>query len=148
MKRENSVSYSNRNTILPAEKVIAVLSYFTCGFVGFVWVIIGALTKQNLKPFLKYHLYQSIFLSILFFIVSNVLILILNILGYVPLVNVVLGAISYFLSVSIINLAWVHLSIVQIAILFVTIYLSAGVIKGQYSYIPWVSDIIKYNVGR
>lgn len=142
------MSYSNRNIILPAEKIIAVMSYFTFGFVGFIWIIIGAVTKQNLKSFLKYHIYQSVFLAFLFFIISHVLIILLNILGYVPILNVILGAISYFLSVSIISVAWVHLSIVQIAVLLVTIYLSAGAIRGQYSYIPWVSDIIKYNVGR
>lgn len=140
------MSYSYKNNILPAEKVIAMLSYFTCGLVGFIWVIIGAVTKQNLKPFLKYHIYQSIFLSILFFIVSHLLIAVLNILGYIPYLNALLGFMAFFLSVSIIHVAWVQLSIIQMAILIVTIYLSVGVVRGQFSYIPWVSDIIKHNV--
>ncbi len=145
---EKKVSYSPRNIILPAEKIIAILSYFTFGIVGFVWVILGAVTKQNLKPFLKYHIYQSIFLAILFFIVSQVLILILNILGFIPFINAIVLAITYFLSVPVIILPFLHLSIIQLALFIVVIYLSLGVLKSQYSYIPWVSDIIKYNIGR
>lgn len=140
-------NYSGNN-ILPAEKVIAVLSYFSLGFIGFIWVVIGAITKQKLKPFLKFHIYQSIFLSILFFIVSNLLILVLNILGFIPYLNALLGFIAYFLSVSLINIGNIHLSLIQIAILIFVLYLSHGVVKNRYSYVPWVSDIIKYNVGR
>ncbi len=142
------MSYSPRNSVLPAEKIIAVLSYFTFGMVGFIWIIIGAVTKQNLRPFLKYHLYQSIFLSILFFVVSQALIFVINVLAYVPLVNILVGAISYFFNVSIISLPFLHLSIVQLGLLMLVVYLSLGVLRAQYSYIPWVSDIIKYNIGR
>ncbi len=148
LKSERKVSYSPKNNILPAEKIIAVLSYFTSGIVGFVWVIIGTLTKQNLRPFLKYHLFQSIFLAILFFIISQAVILVLNVLGFIPFVNVLVLAITFAFNVSIINLPHVHLSIIQVALLALTIYLSLGVINGKYSYIPWVSDIIKHNIGR
>lgn len=139
---------NNTNNILPAEKIIAILSYFTFGLVGFVWVIIGAITRQNLKPFLKYHIYQSIFLAILFFIVSHLLIFIINILIIIPVINVIAGALAYFFSVSVIDIGNIHLSIVRLLVLIVTIYLSLGALKGKYSYIPWVSDIIKYNIGR
>ncbi len=147
-KREKKVSYSNRNTVLPIEKVVAILSYFTFGFVGFIWIIIGAFLKQSLRPFIKYHIFQSIFLAILFFIVSHVLIFVMNVLAFIPILNILMSALAYATSVAIINIAWIHLSIVQIIILAVTIYLSAGVLKGQYSYVPWVSEIIKYNINR
>lgn len=135
-----------RSSVLPAEKLIATLSYFTFGTVGFVWILLGAFLKQNLRPFLKYHIYQSIFLAVLFFIVTQALIFIVNVLAYIPYLNAILGLSAYLLNVSILNVAWIHLSIVQISVFMLIVYLSAGVVKGQYSYIPWVSDIIKYNI--
>lgn len=140
-------NYRN-NQVVPIEKIISILSYFTFGMVGFVWIIIGAITKQNLRPFIRFHIFQSIFLSILFFLVSNFLILIINMLQIIPGINILAGILSFFFAVSIINIGTLHLSIVQIAILLLLIYLSIGVLKGKYSYIPWVSDIIKYNIGR
>ena len=146
---EKKVSYSpNKNSVLPAEKIIAVLSYFTWGTVGIIWVIIGAVTKQNLRPFLKYHLFQSIFLSILFFIVSQLLIVLVNILSIVPIVNILVGAVSYFTGILIVDLPGLHLTIVNLGLYLLAFYLSFGAIKGKYSYIPWVSDIIRHNIGR
>lgn len=138
----------NSNNILPAEKLISILSYFSFGIIGFIWIIIGALNKQNLKPFLRYHIYQSIFLSILFFIISHLIIFVLNILGFIPYLNALLGFIVYFLSVSLISIGNLHLSIIQLLILGFLVYLSVGVYKNKYSYVPWVSDIIKANIGR
>ena len=66
---------------LPLEKIISALSYLTAGVVGFIWLILGAILKLGLRPFLRYHIYQSIFLSFLFFIASIALSLILGILS-------------------------------------------------------------------
>lgn len=141
-------NYYRNNDILPIEKIISILSYITFGMAGFVWLIFGAFMKQSLRPFIKYHIYQSIFLSILFFIVSNFLILIVNMLQIIPVINLLAGAISYFFAVSIINIGFLHLSIVQIGIFVLIVYLSVGVVNNKYSYLPWVSDIIKVNIGR
>ena len=50
----------------PIEKILSALSYITAGGVGFVWLIIAAVTKKIVRPFLMYHIMQSIFISILF----------------------------------------------------------------------------------
>lgn len=142
------MAYNYNNNILPAEKTIAVLSYLSFGFVGFIWIVLGAFLKQNLKQFLKYHIYQSIFLSILFFIVSNLIIMVLNLLGFIPFVNAIIGLFVFYLSVSLFSIGSVHFSIIQLVILGFMIYLSTGVIKGKYTFVPWVSNIIKYNIGR
>ncbi len=39
------------------EKLVSALSYLTMGFVGFIYLVIVILTKKNLKPFLKYHIF-------------------------------------------------------------------------------------------
>lgn len=131
-------------TPLPLERIIAVLSYLSSGFVGFIWIIIAAVTRQNLKHFVKFHVFQSIFLSILFFLVSHLLSLFLNLLSLIPFINSLSATLSFYLSVPVVA----GLSVIKIFIVTLIAYLSFGAIMGRYSHIPWVSDIIKINIGR
>ena len=41
------------------ERLVAAGTYVTMGMVGFVWLIICAITKSNLRPFLKYHIFHE-----------------------------------------------------------------------------------------
>lgn len=126
------------------EKIIASLSYMTAGFVGFIWLILAVVTKNNLRPFLKYHVYQAIFLSIVFFLLSTFVNLLLGILSYIPIIKNIVGNIAFFLSAPLI----VHFSIINLIVIIVELYLILGVLQNKYSYIPWVSDVINYNVRR
>ena len=42
------------------EKLVSALSYITSGFVGFIWLLLGIFTKSKVRPFMKYHIFQSI----------------------------------------------------------------------------------------
>ena len=127
---------------LPLEKIISGLSYLTMGLVGFVWLIIGAIMKLGLKPFIRYHIYQSIFLSFLFFIISLALSLVFGILSYIPFIGHLISTVTFlistplFLSFSLLNILF---------ILFIT-YLTVTAFAGKQTYIPWVSNIIRENV--
>ena len=83
-----------------SERVIAVLSYVTSGIVGIIWLLLAALAKSNLKPFLKYHIMQSIFLMLLYYLVAHLLIFVLNILTYVPFFNAIISTLNFFLNIS------------------------------------------------
>lgn len=125
------------------EKIIASLSYLTSSAVGFLWLILAILTKQNLKPFLKYHIFQSIFLAIGFFLLSFLVNALGNILSYIPFLNMVVMHISYLLGSSLIP----HVpSIIDLIIYAIVFYLAITSFMGQYTYLPWVSDIINANV--
>jgi len=127
-----------------AEKVIAVLSYATAGIVGFVWFLIGHFTKQNLRPFLKYHIYQSIFLAVLFSVGFYILDILFKILSYIPIIK----NIVFWLSLPFIMPLLHGLTIVNIAVLILIVYLCVGVLLNRFSFIPWVSNIIRYNIER
>ena len=73
----------NKPIVYPIEKIVSVLSYYTCGFVGLLYLIIAIIQKKVLRQFLKYHVFMSIFLSLLIFVVSKVLIFVINILGLI-----------------------------------------------------------------
>ena len=130
------------NNPYPIEKILSCATYLTAGGVGFVWLIIAALTKKRVTPFLMYHILQSIFISICFYLISILGQMVYVILYRIPLIN----AIPYFLNMPI-PLAF-GLSIIQIVTSAIILYLAITSFLGYYSYIPWISDVIKGNTGR
>lgn len=122
------------------ERIVASLSYLTMGMVGFIWLIIGLFTGVRLKSFLRYHIFQSIFLSIAFVVVSMFLGWISNFLSIIPLINKLVAQITFLLNMPLLF----GYSLIQAVIYVFLIYLAATSFIGKYSYIPWVSDIISY----
>ena len=142
-----SSSYSYQYNIPSmSERVIAVLSYVTSGIVGIIWLLLAALAKSKLKPFLKYHIMQSIFLMLLYYLAAHLLIFVLNILTYVPFFNAIISTLNFFLNISLLNFGPFHMSIINILIFLFIIYLSYATLKGRYVYVPWVSNVIKGNI--
>ncbi|MDD3437195.1 MAG: hypothetical protein PHC64_08605 [Candidatus Gastranaerophilales bacterium] len=131
-----------KNEPLMMEKIIAALTYITFGFAGFIWLLIGIFTKNNIRPYLKYHIFQSIFLSIAYFLLGAFLGLIMNILSVIPLVNQLVLQLTFYLNAPIIF----GFSLIQTLVYAVILYLVVTSFQGQYSYLPWISEIIKANV--
>lgn len=127
---------------LPLEKIIAALSYLTSGLIGFIWLILGAVLKLGIRPFLLYHIYQSIFLSVLFFIVQLGLKIILDILSAIPLIGQLVSTLTFLFTTSIFG----GFSIINLVLLSIVIYLTITSLMGKYSYLPWVSNIIRANL--
>ncbi len=125
----------------PIEKILSAGTYLTAGGVGFVWLIIAAFLRKRVTSFLMYHIMQSIFISILFFLVSILGNLVFIILYKIPFIN----AIPYLINMPLPFL--LNLSIVQLFTTTVILYLAISAGMGYYSYLPWVSDIIKGNTG-
>ena len=126
----------------PIERILSATTYLTAGGVGFVWLIIAAVLRKTVTPFLMYHIMQSIFISILFFLVSILGELVYVVLYRIPLIN----AIPYLINMPIPFLF--GLSILQTFTTTIILYLAITSGLGYYSYLPWVSDIIKGNTGR
>lgn len=125
----------------PIERILSATTYLTAGGVGFVWLIIAALLKKRVTSFLMYHIMQSIFISILFFLISILGELIFVILYKIPLIN----AIPYLVNMPL-PFAF-GLSIVQLFSTTIILYLAITSALGYYSYLPWISNIIKGNTG-
>lgn len=134
------------SSINPLERIIACASYLTAGMAGFIWWIIAILIKKNVKPFLIYHIMQSIFISIAYFIFIELYKLVFIIIAKIPVIN----AIMFFFNTVItgpLPLFW-GLSLLQVLTTAIMLYLAATSFMGIYTYIPWVSDIINTNTGR
>ena len=130
----------------PIERIISALTYLTAGMAGFVWWIIAIIFKKGVRPFLIYHIMQSIFISIAYFIFLELYKLVFIIFAKIPLINSL-----FFMFNSVINgpiSLFYGYSLLQIFTTAVVLYLSVTSFMGYYSYIPWVSDIINGNTGR
>ena len=125
----------------PIERIISVATYLTAGGAGFVWLIIATFMRKQVTHFLMYHIFQSIFLSILFFLAKILGELVFVILYRIPLINVIPTLINMPMSI------FMGLSILQVFTTTIILYLAITSGLGYYSYLPWVSDIIKGNTG-
>ena len=126
------------------ERIVAALSYWTMGMVGFIWLIIGLFTKARLKPFLQYHIFQSIFISLGFAVLSIFVGFLSNILSVIPFINKVVAQINFLLNMPLIF----DYSILQAVIYAFLTYLAITSFMGRFSYIPWISDVIDQNIIR
>ncbi len=134
------------NNPYPIEKIISAATYLTAGGAGFVWLIIAAVMKKTVRPFLMYHILQSIFLSIFFFLVSILTNLLLAIVLKIPFISLLVGKLVYYTIVPIPLLF--NLSFIQTVTTSVILYLAITAFMGYYSYVPWVSDVIKGNTDQ
>jgi len=125
----------------PIERILSAATYMTAGGVGFVWLIIAAFMRKQVTSFLMYHIMQSIFISILFFLASILGELVYVILYKIPVINAVPYVINMPLSI------FFGLSIVQMFTTTIILYLAITSGMGYFSYLPWVSNIIKGNTG-
>ncbi len=133
-----------KDTPYMIERIIAALTYLTMGMVGFIWLIIGLFTKARLKPFLQYHIFQSIFISLAFAVLSIFVSWLSNILSFIPLINRLVAQITFLLNMPLIF----DYSLLQSVIYIFIIYLAVTAFIGRFSYIPWVSEIIDQNINH
>lgn len=133
-----------RQTPFLIERIVAALSYLTMGMAGFIWLIIGLFTQARLKPFLQYHIFQSIFISLAFVVLSMFIGFLSNILSVIPIINKIVAQITFLLNMPLIF----EYSLIQVVIYAFLIYLALTSFAGKYSYIPYISDIIDQNISR
>ena len=126
------------------ERIIAALTYLTMGMVGFIWLIIGLFTKARLRPFLQYHIFQSIFISLGCAVLSILIGRLSNIFSFIPIINQIVAQLTFWLNMPLIF----EYSLIQTVIYIFLMYLAISSFVGKYSYIPWVSDIIDQNISR
>ena len=137
------MSFRERSPYL-IERIVVSLSYLTMGFIGFIWLILGAFTKSQSSSVVKYHIFQSIFISILLFILNVLLGIINDVLSVIPIIKVFTQQIYYLFNAPL----FMNYSLIQMVMYLFIAYLMITSALGVYTYVPFVSDIISQNVGR
>ena len=123
------------------EKIVAVLSYIF-PLIGFIFIVIAALAKKDMRPFLKYHIFQSIFIAFALWVIFSGLGFLFHLLSYIPIINTIVSMLTFFLNTQL----FLGFSIITILYFLFILYLIIGALRGSDSYVPWVSDIIKTNL--
>lgn len=123
------------------EKIVAAFSYIF-PLIGFIFIVVAALAKKDMRSFLKYHIFQSIFIAFALWIILSGLGFVMHLLSYIPIINTIVSMFTFFLNTEL----FLGFSVVTILYFLFLMYLIIGVLKGSDSYVPWVSDIIKANL--
>lgn len=121
-----------------ADKIISCASYLTGGLVGLIWLIVLAFQRATMKEFLKFHVMQSIFISIILVIFRMVLNAIFNVVANIPGANVIVEIFAGILSFPVFGLP-----LFSLVVTLIMLYCAITSLMGKYSYIPWVSDNIR-----
>lgn len=122
------------------ERIIAVANYLTFGMAGFVLLILSAIMGGRMSSFLQYHIFQSFFLTMLYFLLGKFLELIAMIFCWIPFLRGLIVKIYFYLNTP---FFFGHYSFISGTVALIILYLVLTSIQGQRSYVPWVSDIIK-----
>lgn len=140
--RERKLSYLHQYRKPSAmERIVAAGSYIF-PLLGFIFIIITALMKKEMKPFLKYHIFQSIFIAFALWILLSGLGFAMHLLSYIPGIKTVVSMITFFLNMPL----FLGFSVVTLVYFLFVLYLVVGALRGSDSFVPWVSNIIKANL--
>lgn len=129
-------------TPAPAEKIISILSYFTMGIAGLIWILIAYFFNKRLKFFLMYNIIQSIIMSIFLAVLNLIIQIVLQILAIVP------GLYKFALSINLymqqrIEFFALSFNIIETVVFFILMYMSIGIVMGKIFYFPILTPITK-----
>ena len=126
------------------DRIISILAHFTFGFFSLIWLIFAYLTKKRSSPFLMFNLYQAIFVSLVFAVLSLVYEIAINFISVIPFVGKLANAFHLFFVATPI---YFGTSISGMLVTLLILYFALACLIGKRPYIPLVSEIIKENFG-
>lgn len=126
------------------DRLISVITYFTFGMFGLVWLIFSHVTGKKNTQFLMFNIVQAFFISILLYAFSIIYDIAIGFISMVPFIGKYALAFNTFFVNTPMYFSFT-LSALIITV-FIT-YLSLLALLGKRSYIPFVSDIVQSNFG-
>lgn len=126
------------------DRIISILTYYTLGIFGLIWLIYSHLTKKSVNSFTAFNIYQSIFISVLLGVISLVYNIGLNFIGVIPVIGKLALTFDIFFNQTPMYYSFTLSGL--ILSLFIT-YLAFLSLFGKKPFIPGVSNIIVSNFG-
>lgn len=121
------------------DRLICATTYLTMGLVGIVWLLLLVLFKKPIKPFVNFHATQSIVFSLIVYILSLLASTLVNLLSPIPLIGRGIFNVYLLLTVPIHH----TFSVVGLIVGGLIFYMALFAFLGKYSYVPYISDIIR-----
>ncbi len=133
----------HNNSVLPVEKIMSVLSYFTMGIFGLVLCIISHFSKRKLRYFLMYNIKQSIIIGIMLFLFGVTIHLILFIVSLIPFLDFIAAILNIALFLKIITIYPLRMSFsfFQMCVFVLLLYISLGVCFGKTYYVFYLTKL-------
>ncbi len=133
----------NENKVLPAEKVMSIISYFTMGIFGLILFIISRCTHRKLRYFLMYNIMQSIIIGVILFIFGKSVQLIFYLISLIPFLDFMVALLNLVLFFKIINISFfgMSLSFFELCVFFLLLYISTGVCLSRIFYVHWLTKL-------
>ena len=130
---------TQRNALTFLDRFISSLTYITAGWGGIIYAFIMYLRKKKISRFITFNIYQSIFVSFIFFGLSMLLGIVLKILSYIPLIDYLVVRITFFFNRPFIG----DYSLIQTFVFSIVVYLSVFAALGKIPVLYKISNLIK-----
>lgn len=131
-----------RRSVGIVDRLVAFLSYITAGWFGMIYCIVLFIAKKMPSSFVRYNVFQSIFISLLYFVLSFGFGLILKFLSYIPFLNYLVATITFQFNRPVLF----DYSLIQVFMIGLTIYMAMISLLGRRPRVFWVSRIIDNSV--
>lgn len=134
--------YKSKTPVSIGDRIISVISYVTAGWVGLIYMVILYFMNKPTSLFLRYNIFQSIFISFFYFLLCMIFGFISNILLQIPLIN---ALVSWFILLFNRPVIFEY-SAIQSFVMGLFIYMSVMALMGKFPRVYWVSRIIDKSV--
>lgn len=134
--------YKSQPPVSIGDRIISVISYVTAGWVGLIYMVILYFVRKPASLFLRYNIFQSIFISFFYFLLCMIFGFISNILLQIPLIN---ALVSWFILLFNRPVIFEY-SAIQAFVMGLFIYMSVVALLGKMPRVYWVSKIIDKSV--
>lgn len=134
--------YKSQTPVSIGDRIISVISYVTAGWVGLIYMVILYFVGKPTSLFLRYNIFQSIFISFFYFLLCMIFGFISNILLQIPLIN---ALVSWFILLFNRPVIFEY-SAIQSFVMGLFIYMTVMALMGKMPRVYWVSKIIDKSV--
>jgi hypothetical protein len=132
---------SNRQPTEFVDRFIGALSYLTMGLVGFVWIIVSAISGNKMSSVLRYNIFQSIFIGILVYLFNIIMSIFYNLVMFIPGIKYIVGLLVFYLFQD--QIIFGMFSILHFALILLIFYLAISAFQDKTPEIPWISRNVR-----
>ena len=126
------------------DKIVSVLTYYTFGIFGLIWLVYAYLAKKSINSFCIFNIYQSIFISVILYIISLLWGIAIGFISVVPLIGKFMVSLDIFINQTPMYFSFTLSGFVLMVFLS---YLAVLSFLGRKPFVPYVSNIIRSNFG-
>lgn len=128
----------SKSSVAWFDRIISCLSYITAGWAGLIFCVIMYFRRKRFSHFARFNIFQSIFISLFYFVIAMALGLVCDLLTKVPVINIVVSFVYFLFNVPI----FMEYSLIQLVIFLLVLYMAVFSLFGRYPRVYWISRII------